>query len=155
MILSIHRRRRGNRRGPSVRNIGTALFVVALAASAGYAILPDASGPRAPGRSDGITGIVTRVVDGDTFWLGSRDERIRVWGLDASEVDMPRGSRATAALSSLIGGRRFYCRQRDVDQYGRIVGQCSLPDRRDITAAMIASGTAREYCRFSGNHRTC
>jgi endonuclease YncB( thermonuclease family) len=80
MILSIHRRRRGNRRGPSVRNIGTALFVVALAASAGYAILPDASGPRAPGRSDGITGIVTRVVDGDTFWLGSRDERIRVWG---------------------------------------------------------------------------
>ena len=48
------------------------------------------------------------------------------------------------------------CRQRDIDRYRRIVGQCFLPDGRDITAAMIASGTAKEFCRFSRNHyRTC
>jgi micrococcal nuclease len=44
------------------------------------------------------------------------------------------------------------CRQRDIDRFGRIVGQCRLPDGRDLTAAMIATGTAREFCRFSGNH---
>ena len=107
-------------------------------------------------RADGFTGVVTRVVDGDTFWLNSQDLRIRVWGLDAPRVDMPGGSSATAALSNMIGGQQLSCRQRDIDRYGRIVGQCFLADGRDITAAMIASGTAQEYCRYSRNHyRTC
>ena len=85
---------------------------------------------------------MTRVVDGDTFWISSADERIRVWGLDAPEVDMPGGSQATAALTALISGQQLTCRQRDIDRYGRIVGQCFLPDGRDITAVMIESGTA-------------
>ena len=68
---------------------------------------------------------------------------------------MPGGSRATAALTALISGQ-LTCRQRDIDRYGRIVGQCVLADGRDITAVMIASGTAEEYYRYSGNHyRTC
>ena len=46
--------------------------------------------------ADGFTGVVTRVVDGDTFWLSSLDVRIRVWGLDAPETDQPGGSQATA-----------------------------------------------------------
>ena len=151
---SKHRRR--YRRGPSVQNIGTALFVVTLAACAGYANLPDGPEPRATSGADGFTGVVTRVVDGDTFWLSSLDVRIRVWGLDAPETDQPGGSQATATLSGMIGGQQLSCRQRDIDRYGRIVGQCFLADGRDITAAMIASGTAEEYCRYSGNHyRTC
>ena len=77
---------------------------------------------------------MTRVVDGDTFWISSADERIRVWGLDAPEVDMPGGSPATATLTALISGQQLTCRQRDIDRYGRIVGQCFLPDGRDITA---------------------
>ena len=81
------KRRRRYRRGPSVQNIGTALFVVALAACAGYANLPDGSGPPTTSGADGFTGVVTRVVDGDTFWLNSQDVRIRVWGLDAPERD--------------------------------------------------------------------
>ena len=61
-----------------------------------------------------------------------------------------------AALASLIAGQELTCRQRDIDRYGRIVGQCFLADGRDITAAMIASGSTQEYCRYSGNHyRTC
>ena len=39
-----------------------------------------------------------------------------------------------------------------MDRYGRIVGRYSVPDGRDITAAMIATGTAGEYCRVSQNH---
>lgn len=156
MRYTTYNHRRRYRRGPSVRNIGTAVFVVALAACAGYANLPSGTGSGAPGSADGFTGRVTRVVDGDTFWLSSQDVRIRVWGLDAPEKDQPGGSQATSTLSGMIGGQQLSCRQRDIDRYGRIVGQCFLADGRDITAAMIASGTAQEYCRYSGNHyRTC
>jgi micrococcal nuclease len=44
------------------------------------------------------------------------------------------------------------CRKRDVDRYGRVVGQCLLPDGRDVTQLMIATGTAKEFCRYSRNH---
>ena len=142
--------------GLSPHNIGTALFVAALAACAGYANLADRANGGSTGGAGSFSGQVTRVVDGDTFWISSQEVRIRVWGLDAPEVNMPGGSQATAALSSLIAGQQLTCWQRDIDRYGRIVGQCFLADGRDITAAMIASGSAQEYCRYSGNqYRTC
>jgi endonuclease YncB( thermonuclease family) len=143
------------------------LFVGVLAIMAACsAILPGAEDAGAAGpdsitavalpAGETFTGRVTRVIDGDTFWISSADVRIRVWGLDAPESGRPGGSQATATLSNLISGQTLTCRQRDTDRYGRIVGQCFLPDGRDITAAMIASGTAREFCRYSGNlYRTC
>lgn len=76
------------------------------------------------------------------------DTRIRIWGLDAPEQDRAGGSAATATLTRLIAGQELACRQRDIDRYGRIVGQCFLADGRDIAAVMIASGTAREFCRY-------
>ena len=148
------RRRYGSSLSP--HNIGTGVFILALAACAGYANLRGGAGEGAPDSAGTFAGSVTRVVDGDTFWISSASERIRVWGLDAPEVDMPGGSQATAALTALISGQQLTCRQRDIDRYGRIVGQCFLPDGRDITAVMIVSGTAQEHCRFSGNYyRTC
>ncbi|MBC9248612.1 thermonuclease family protein [Paracoccus sp. 11-3] len=106
----------------------------------------------APSSRFDFGGQVTRVIDGDTFWVSGQRNRIRVGGLDAPEIGRAGGSAATAQLANLISGRSVQCRLRDVDRYGRIVGQCWLPDGRDIAAAMIASGTAREYCRFSGNY---
>ena len=99
-----------------------------------------------------FSGTVTRVVDGDTFYVTGQDVRIRVWGLDAPEADTYGGSAATAAMSRLVSGETLTCRKCDTDKYGRTVGQCFLADGRDITAAMIESETATEYCRFSGNH---
>ena len=99
-----------------------------------------------------FSGRVTRTVDGDTFRISSRSVSIRVWGLDAPETDQSGGAAATSSLTRLIAGQDLRCQQRDIDRYGRIVGQCVLPDGRDTTAVMIASGTAREYCRFSGNY---
>jgi endonuclease YncB( thermonuclease family) len=101
---------------------------------------------------DEFHGTVTRIVDGDTFWISSADVRIRVWALDAPERDAPGFDAATEAFRRLIDGRTLTCRTRDIDRFGRIVGQCFLPDGRDITRAMIDTGTAREFCRFSGNH---
>jgi endonuclease YncB( thermonuclease family) len=143
------RRRRRHRLGVAA-TIGV---VAVLAACVNQLGSPEPAVERSPGQ---LVGTVTRVVDGDTFWISTAGTSIRVWGLDAPETNQPGGARATAALSRLIAGQTLSCRQRDIDRYGRIVGQCFLPDGRDITAAMIASGTATEYCRFSGNYyRTC
>lgn len=155
---------RGRRRRPLgmlIQRYATGACIAMLAGIAGCsALAPEPGTVEAGGSvgsgSDTFAGTVTRVVDGDTFWISSADARIRVWALDAPEMDQPGGSEATGALSRLISDRTLTCRQRDIDRYARIVGQCFLPGRRDITAAIIASGTAREFCRYSGNHyRTC
>ena len=103
-----------------------------------------------------FSGRVTRVVDGDTFWVNGQDVRIRVWGLDAPETNRSGGAAATAAMSRLVSGQVLFCRQRDIDRFGRIVGQCFLPDGRDIAREMIRSGTSTEFCHFSRNsYGTC
>lgn len=103
-----------------------------------------------------IRGRVSKILDGDTFTLSGTSRRIRVWGLDAPERNERGGSAATQTLQSLISGQSLDCVVRDMDRYGRIVGQCFLPDDRDITAEMIRLGVATEYCRFSrGYYGTC
>jgi endonuclease YncB( thermonuclease family) len=155
----VRTRRTFGTRGIFANPLGLAMFVGLLAYGAfqsATAPAPASSGSAYAGAAGTFTGHVTRIVDGDTFWISSKDVRIRVWGLDAPERDTPAGPTATAALSRLISGQTLTCRQRDIDRYGRIVGQCFLADGRDITSAMIASGTAKEFCRFSRNHyRTC
>ena len=99
-----------------------------------------------------VSGVVRHVTDGDTLSLGGVDRAIRVWGLDAPERDERGASAATSTLQRLIAGQSLTCRVRDIDRYGRIVGQCFLPDGRDIAAQMIAAGVAREYCYFSGGY---
>lgn len=135
------------------------LFAAALALGVVVIGCTEVSVPSKPGGEETaetnpgqLTGQVTRVVDGDTFHLTSTSSSIRVWGLDAPETGQPDGARATAALTNLIAGKKITCRQRDVDRYGRIVGQCFLPDGRDIAAQMISAGVAQEYCYFSGGY---
>ena len=146
------RTRSRGRRHHLLRKVAAPVLLAVLAACAGYANLPGSPDPQTGSRPEMLDGRVTRVVDGDTFWIDTASTSIRVWGLDAPEVDQSGGSQATATLERLIAERNLSCRQRDIDRYGRIVGQCFLPDGRDITAAMIASGSASEYCRYSGNH---
>lgn len=107
-------------------------------------------------QSGGLEARVSKVLDGDTFTLRGESRRIRVWGLDAPEWDQRGGSTATAELRSLIAGKTLRCDVVDIDRYGRLVGQCFLPDGRDIAAEMIRSGAATEYCRYSrGYYGTC
>lgn len=109
---------------------------------------------RSPNRAVGerFAGQVTRVVDGDTFWMRGANVRIRVWGLDAPELGDPGGEAATRALAGLIRDQTIECLVRDIDRFDRIVGQCWTSRKRDIAGWMIKSGHAREFCRFSRNH---
>lgn len=136
----------GRRRDPVI------LIAVLVAALAVFQ--PEPSVAREANRAVGETfvGRVTRVVDGDTFWMRNASVRIRIWGLDAEETGTAQGARAAQALDRLIAGHTLTCLVRDIDRFGRIVGQCVLPDGRDIAAVMIATGAAMEFCRYSRNH---
>ena len=64
--------------------------------------------------------------------------------------------RNTAALTKISTSERLTCRERDIDRYGRIVGQCFLRDGGDVAELMIAAGVAAEHCRYSGgSYGTC
>lgn len=92
------------------------------------------------------------VHDGDTLRCGS--ERIRLFGVDAPEVRRgqtpaePLAYEARDALLRLTRGR-VGCRPVDRDRYGRIVAKCWSSASPDINAALIRSGLATEYRRYS------
>jgi micrococcal nuclease len=99
---------------------------------------------------------VSQVLDGDTFTLKGESRRVRIWGLDAPEWNHPGGSASTSTLRRLISGKQLRCAVLDIDRYGRLVAQCFLADGRDIATAMIRSGAATEFCRYSrGYYGTC
>lgn len=133
------------RRGPRAIARLTAVLVLMSALTLSSALATEEFG-----------GTVSKVTDGDTFRIREVEPAIRIWGLDAPERDERGGSAATKTLRSLIEGQRLTCVLRDIDRYRRFVGQCFLPDGRDIAQAMILSGAATEYCKYSrGFYGTC
>ncbi len=113
---------------------------------------PASAGGASAGAPGVIDGIVTRVIDGDTFEMTGAGVSIRVWGLDAPERNEAGGAQATEALARIASGQRLSCEKMDTDKYGRIVGRCRLANGEDIAALMIESGAAREYLRYSGGY---
>ena len=93
-----------------------------------------------------IDGIVLHVVDGDTMRLNGI--KIRLWGVNAPETDAYGGDRATDELQEQALLKKLSCVIRDRDKYGRIVAQC-FRNKQDIGAAIIRSGWARDYPRYS------
>ena len=92
------------------------------------------------------------VHDGDTLRCGA--ESVRLFGVDAPEVRRgqapaePFAYQARDELIRLTRGR-VGCRFIERDRYGRYVGRCWSNASPDINAAVIRSGHAKEYRRYS------
>jgi len=74
-------------------------------------------------------GVVTRVVDGDTFYVSGLPERVRLADVDAPELSTAEGQRAKAALEALLLGRRVCLDIDDLyktDRYGRFIAVAYL-----------------------------
>lgn len=90
--------------------------------------------------------------DGDTLRCGP--ERVRLFGVDAPEVRRgevpaePFAYDARDLLMRLTRGR-VGCHFVERDQYGRFVGRCWSSASPDLNAALIRSGFATEYRRYS------
>lgn len=88
------------------------------------------------------------VVDGDTLVI--RNTRIRLFGVDAPEMQHPFGQKAKWALVSLCKGKTVRAEVIEEDSHGRIVARCFLEDGRDLSAEMVRLGLALDWPKFSG-----
>ena len=123
------------------------LLVILVVAVFVFFVLQTRPAPQFEG--DTYTGKARYIVDGDTLYIRGHKPAIRLWGVDAPEQNESGHNAATDTLKRLAYGKKLTCREIEKDRYGRIVARCFLPDGQEINAAMIASGTATEYRRFT------
>lgn len=88
------------------------------------------------------------IIDGDTVVI--RKTQIRLFGVDAPEIDHPYGKKAKWALIALCKGKSVRAVVGEIDVHGRTVAQCFLPDGRDLSAEMVKLGLALDWPKFSG-----
>ncbi len=122
------------------------VVIVALALVAQYML-----SQQQPRSDDSLSGKVVRIVDGDSLYLEGYKQQIRLWAVDAPERDEPGYAAAREQLRQLAADRQLTCYIQDTDKYGRTVARCEDRTGRDVNRAMLQSGTAAEYCRFSNN----
>lgn len=88
------------------------------------------------------------IVDGDTLVI--KKTQIRLFGVDAPEMNHPYGKKAKWALVALCKGQDVKAEVTEKDAHGRTVARCYLPDGRDLSAEMVKSGLAIDWPKFSG-----
>lgn len=88
------------------------------------------------------------VVDGDTVVV--RNTQIRLYGIDAPEMNHPFGKKAKWALVRMCKGQSVRAEILSHDAHGRTVARCHLPDGSDLSAEMVKQGLAIDWPKFSG-----
>lgn len=137
-------------------SFGTSLFVVFGAVALALAGPRLAAGfrqaaPALPAFQP-VVGPVTRIIDGDTFLIGTR--KIRLWGIDAPEAATPNGPAATEYLARVVANHPLTCRQAGPPSHDRMVARCLDPWGRDIAEIMVGAGWALDWPEFSkGQYR--
>lgn len=87
-------------------------------------------------------------VDGHTIVIDQ--VQIRLFGIDAPELNHPEGQKAKWAMAQLCKGQKIKAEVTDIDAYGSVVAKCFLPDGRDLSAEMVGNGMALDRSEFSG-----
>ena len=87
---------------------------------------------------DIIRGLVTRVVDGDTFDIAvtrvgknnkyqyDNNTRIRIVDIDAPELSTPAGKLSKNNLESKLNGKEVQCQVQTRDTYNRVVAKIDV-----------------------------
>ena len=88
------------------------------------------------------------VTDGDTITI--QKTQVRLYGIDAPELNHPFGQKAKWAMVKLCKGNTIRAEVTEEDDYGRTVAKCFLPDGRDLSAELVKQGLAIDWPKFSG-----
>ncbi|MFW2589241.1 thermonuclease family protein [Sagittula sp. SSi028] len=102
---------------------------------------------RAPDHPETLCG-PAYVVDGDTIRV--QKTQIRLFGIDAPELDHPFGKKSKWEMVRLCKGQRIRAEILERDHFGRVVAKCYLPDGRDLSAELVRAGLAIDWPKFSG-----
>jgi len=95
-------------------------------------------------RGERFEGVVVRVIDGDTIALDGdpREVIVRLWGVDAPEMDQTYGLDSKIACGLMCMGETVQVEVIDVDRYRRRVCKVILPGGRDLGTEMVRIGAA-------------
>ncbi len=84
---------------------------------------------------------VDKIADGDTFILKANHQTVRLFGIDAPEMDNCYGPESYSRLSELLKKKQVQLKEPVVDKFGRIVALVYV-DGKLINEAMIKEGYA-------------
>ncbi|QDT38045.1 thermonuclease family protein [Stratiformator vulcanicus] len=152
----MRRRRRKSilRSGVARRYARQTLLAIALLLIAGSVLRLSSDERRARSTVGAATGVVERVIDGDTLLL-TDGRRVRLMGIDAPESvhpdlpEQPFGESAAARLRALCEGlpvRLEFDRER-IDRYSRVLAYVYCEGAL-LNEAMVVEGLARFDKRF-------
>lgn len=99
-----------------------------------------------------ITGLVDKVDDGDTLFIGETE--IRLAAIDTPEKGTPRGQEATRFLEKLVLGKEvtvFFDEHQPIELYGRVLGVIYLGDM-NVNLEMVRNCIADVNTKF-GRHK--
>lgn len=107
----------------------------------------DAKTAKPPNHDQSLTG-PARIIDGDTIVIAKT--QIRLFGIDAPELEHPYGQKAKWSLVKMCKGQKVRAEITEKDHFGRTVAKCYLPDGRDLSAEMVKIGMAIDWPKYSG-----
>lgn len=88
------------------------------------------------------------VHDGDTLTI--QGQAIRLFGIDAEELDEPNGPRARDALRALVRSTSHVrCELTGEKSYNRMVGVCYTAEGVNLNEAMVRGGYVLDCARYS------
>ena len=94
------------------------------------------------------SGVVTRVVDGDTVWvktgLAGHPLKVRISGIDAPEICQAGGGEARDALKQRVLGQLVTVSFKQHDSYGRALASVTWQGE-DVGRWMVVNGYAWSY----------
>ncbi len=138
----------GLRHMPNRPGLGLLIILVAF----GLFLAQEYFGRPAPGPIEEayFQARVVRVSDGDSLTVRTADGReakLRLYGVDAPEMNQPHGPEAKKFLDNLVGGQEINVRRQDIDQYGRLVARVFL-GQTQIDQTLVEAGQAWVYERY-------
>lgn len=110
----------------------------------------------AQAHAETLLGRAIWIHDGDTVTINAKNGtwfKVRLWGIDAPELDQPGGKEAMLELIQLIARKTVTVSVKDRDRYGRIVGVITYRNR-DINREMIQRGHAWYYKQYAPDQKS-
>lgn len=93
---------------------------------------------------------VVKISDGDTITIlqGKQQIKVRLFGIDAPELEQPYGKKSKQFLANLIAGEVVEVEPKGKDRYKRTLGTIYYKGQ-DINAQMVLNGYAWAYVKYS------